>query len=107
VEMSVSRLREFLRLPPVTQIGIVVPTWRKHWLFYKETFSFGPFERVEDFHRIGYKESYYRGEPENFNMTYAFFRLGTMEVEMIQPLSGRTIYHDFLNAGRQDYTTGV
>jgi methylmalonyl-CoA/ethylmalonyl-CoA epimerase len=90
-----------LQLPPVTQIGIVVRNLEEAIHFYQETFFFGPFERIEDFQKLGYRETYYRGEPEKFNSTFAFFNLGAIEVEIIQPLSGRSIYQDFLNAGRQ------
>jgi len=95
------RLRELLQLPPVTQIGIVVPDLEETIAFYQERLFLGPFERVPDFQKLGYQETYYKGEPEKFNSSFAFFRLGTMEVEIIQPLYGRSIYRDFLDAGRQ------
>jgi hypothetical protein len=38
------------------------------------------------FQKLGYEETHYKGEPEKFNSTFAFFRLGTMQVEIIQPL---------------------
>jgi catechol 2,3-dioxygenase-like lactoylglutathione lyase family enzyme len=96
-----NRLSEFLRLPAVTQIGIVVPDLEEAMASYEEKFLIGPFERVPDFQKLGYQETYYRGEPEKFNSTFTFFRLGMMEIEIIQPLYGRSIYRDFLGAGRQ------
>jgi methylmalonyl-CoA/ethylmalonyl-CoA epimerase len=103
VAMKIERekISSFLQLPAVTQIGIVVPNLEEAILFYREKFFVGPFERIEDFQKLGYRETYYRGEPEKFNSTFAFFSLGTIEVEIIQPLSGRSIYQDFLKAGRQ------
>ena len=96
-----NRLRKLLQLPPVTQIGIVVPDLEEAITYYQEKFFVGPFLKVPDFQKLGYQETYYKGEPEKFNSTFAFFRLGTMEVEIIQPLYGRSIYRDFLEAGRQ------
>jgi catechol 2,3-dioxygenase-like lactoylglutathione lyase family enzyme len=96
-----NRLRALLHLPSVTQIGIVVPDLEEAIAYYQETFFLGPLLRIPDFQKLGYQETYYRGEPERFNSTFAFFRLGTMEVEIIQPLSGRSIYRDFLKAGRK------
>ena len=95
------RLRELLQLPAVTQIGIVVPDLEEAIAFYQEKFLIGPFERIPDFQKLGYQETYYKGEPGNFNSTFAFFRLGMTEIEIIQPLYGRSIYRDFLERGRQ------
>ena len=78
------RLRELLQLPRVTQIGIVVPDLEKAIAFYQEKFFVGPFERIPDFQKLGYQETYYKGEREKFNSTFAFFHLGIMEVEIIQ-----------------------
>ncbi len=101
MEIEPDQLQKFLQLPTVTQIGIVVPILEEAIVLYREKFSVGPFERIADFEKLGYRETYYRGGPEKFNSTFAFFSLGTMEVEIIQPLSGRSIYQDFLKAGRQ------
>lgn len=95
------RLPELLQLPPVTQIGIVVPDLEQTIVYYRETFRIGPFLRLPDFQKLGYDETSYKGEPEKFNSTFAFFRLGPIEIEIIQPLYGRSIYRDFLEAGRQ------
>jgi len=96
-----NQLQELLMLPALTQIGIVVSDLEKAIDFYRERFLVGPFERVEDFQKLGYEETYYKGEPEEFNSTFAFFQLGTMEIEVIQPIYGRSIYRDFLDGGRE------
>lgn len=96
-----TRLRKLLQLPPVTQIGIVVPDLEETIAYYQEKFFIGFILRIPDFQKLGYHETHYKGEPEKFNSTFAFFRLGPMEVEIIQPLYGRSIYRDFLEAGRQ------
>lgn len=101
METAAAGLKELLKLPAVTQIGMVVPDLEEAIAYYRNRFFPGPFERVEDFRKLGYREACYRGEPEDYNCAFAFFQMGTMEVEIIQPLSGRTIYHDFLDAGRR------
>lgn len=95
------RLRALLQLPPLTQVGIVVPNLEETVAYYQEKLRIGPILRFPDFQKLGYEETYYKGEPEKFNSAFAFFRLGDMEVEIIQPLYGRSIYRDFLEAGRQ------
>jgi catechol 2,3-dioxygenase-like lactoylglutathione lyase family enzyme len=101
VVSETEHIREILQLPSVTQIGIVVANLDELVAFYQEKLHFGRFERISDFQKLGYKETYYKGVPERFNAYYAFFRLGTMEIEVIQPLEGRSIHRDFLNSGRQ------
>lgn len=96
-----NELRKLLQLPPVTQIGIVVHDLEEMIKYYQEKLSLGPFLRLQDFQRLRYHETYYKGEPKKFNSIFAFFRIGTMEVEIIQLLYGRSIYRDFPDAGRQ------
>ena len=96
-----NNLRTILQLPPLTQVGIVVPDLEETVAYYEGKLCIGPFLRFPDFLKLGYEETYYKGEPEEFNSSFAFFRLGDMEVEIIQPLYGRSIYRDFLEAGRQ------
>lgn len=95
------RLCKLLQLPSVTQIGLVVPDLEKAVTFYRDKFFVGSFERIADFQKLGYQETYYKGEPEKFSSTFAFFHMGNMEVEIIQPLYGRSIYRDFLDGGRE------
>ena len=101
MDTETDRLSKLLHLPSVTQIGIVVPDLEKAITYYQEKFYLGPFLRIANFQKLGYQETYYMGEPEKFDSTFAFFRLGIMEVEIIQPLYGRSIYRDFLEAKRQ------
>ncbi len=77
------------------------PIWKKRWTSYRDKFFVGSFKRVADFQKLGYQETYYKGEPEKFSSTFAFFHMGSMEVEIIQPLYGRSIYRDFLDEGRK------
>jgi catechol 2,3-dioxygenase-like lactoylglutathione lyase family enzyme len=101
MKTEVPPLCQLLKLPSVTQIGIVVPNLEETVTFYEERFFIGPFKWIADFQKLGYEETYYKGKPENFNSTFAFSSLGNIEIEIIQPLSGKSIYQDFLLAGRR------
>ena len=94
------RLRELLQLPPVTQIGIVVPDIEKALLFYKQNLLIEPFQRIPNYQDLGYEETYYRGNRGDFDCTFAFFHFRGLEVEIIQPLRGQSIHQHFLDSGR-------
>jgi hypothetical protein len=64
----------------------VVPDLEEAIDYCRKTFSIGTLLRIPDFQKLGYEETYYKGESEKFNSTSAFFRLGTMQVKIIQPL---------------------
>ena len=81
-----------LGLPDVSQIGIVVRDLEKTIKYYKEVLGLGPFVKPY----IIYKEKYYYGKPVNSEWIMGFCSLGSVELEMIQPITGPTIYHDFL-----------
>jgi len=95
------RLDQLLQLPSVTQIGMVVPDLEEALVSFQEKFNVESFEWITDFSKLGYMEIYYLGKPGKFNSLLAFFRLGIMEMEIIQPVSGQSIYRDFLDQGRQ------
>jgi 4-hydroxyphenylpyruvate dioxygenase-like putative hemolysin len=38
-----------------------------------------------------------RGKSKHFSMKMAFTRVGSMKLELIQPLEGESVYEDFLN----------
>ena len=45
----------------------------------------------------------YKGKPAEFSMALAFTTANNMMWEVIQPLSGRTIYQDFLDEGHKGF----
>jgi len=79
------------------QIGVVVRDLDKATAALTEIFGIGPFRTIEwppaDRADI---ERYYYGEPGEFSARMAFTELGPVELELIQPLEGESIWADFL-----------
>lgn len=48
--------------------------------------------------RFGPDDCTYRGEPADFSADISLSYLGDMQLELIAPMHGRSIYHDFLAA---------
>lgn len=85
-------MKEMLKLPEVSQIGIVVHDLKKAVAYYERVLGLGPFVLPE----IHYTDKYYYGKPINSEWVMAFCSLGPIELELIQPITRPTIYHDFL-----------
>jgi len=81
-----------LELPPVSQIGVVVKDMDKTIEHYEKVLGLGPFVRPD----VTFKEKHYYGKPVNSEWIMGFCSLGSVELELIQPITGPTIYHDFL-----------
>ena len=82
----------------VVQIGVVVKDMDRSIRILSEVFGIGPFSRVDDWppsDRSDF-ERYYFGEPVEFTARMAFVELGAVELELIQPLEGKSIWSDFL-----------
>lgn len=86
------------------QIGVVVRDLDQATAALSEIFGIGPFRTIEwppaarsDIER------YYYGEPGDFSARMAFTELGTVELELIQPLEGNSIWADFL----RDHGEGI
>lgn len=79
------------------QIGVVVADLDKATGNLTEIFGIGPF-RVIDWPPEGRTDikKFYHGEPGNFTARMAFAELGPVELELIQPLEGQSIWADFL-----------
>lgn len=79
------------------QIGIVVSDIEKTTRNLTEVFGIGPFRIIDwppaDRDNI---ERYYHGESSDFTARMAFTELGPIEMEIIQPLKGESIWTDFL-----------
>lgn len=79
------------------QIGVVVRDLDKATAALSEIFGIGPFRTIEwpptDRADI---ERYYYGKPGDFSARMAFTELGPVELELIQPLEGDSIWADFL-----------
>jgi methylmalonyl-CoA/ethylmalonyl-CoA epimerase len=91
-----SSLPASLQLRRLVQIGIVVADRDRTTQLLTALFGIGPFRLVEWPDRADSKY-YYRGVEERVRIKQAFVQLGDVEVELIQPLEGRSGYKDFLD----------
>jgi catechol 2,3-dioxygenase-like lactoylglutathione lyase family enzyme len=78
------------------QIGVVVADLDRSIQALTEIFGMGPFRTIEWPPEGRTMEKYYHGEPGNFTARMAFTELGNVELELIQPVSGESIWADFL-----------
>lgn len=91
-----SSLPEVLALKRIVQIGIVVADQAKTTQLLTSLFGIGPFRLVEWPDRAESKY-YYRDVEEKIRLRQAFVQMGDVEIELIQPLEGRSGYKDFLD----------
>lgn len=91
------REREVLSLfgEGVWQVAQVVPDLESAIDGYRRNFGVGPWT-VYTYKRPFVKEMTYRGQPGNFESRLALARVGPMQLELIQPLKGPSIYLDFV-----------
>ena len=87
---------ESSRLRYLVQVGVVVRDLKKTVETFSSTFGIGPWQYfVWPLHRADMKGEY-RGESGGFRFAAALIRLGHVELELIQPLEGDSIYREFL-----------
>jgi hypothetical protein len=79
------------------QIGVVVADIDQTIRYLGEIFNIGPF-RIIDWPPDGRTDiqKFYHGKPGDFAARMAFTELGPVELELIQPLHGNSIWADFL-----------
>ena len=80
------------------QVGVVVRDMERSIKYLSEIFGIGPFRVIEwpPKDRTNIQKRYY-DEPGNFTARMAFTALGPIELELIQPLDGESIWADFLD----------
>jgi catechol 2,3-dioxygenase-like lactoylglutathione lyase family enzyme len=86
------KVKKILGLDKVNQVGIVVRDMDKTIKNYAEIFGIS-FPRVVI---PDYFNRFYRGRPENFRMKIGLAMMGELQIELIQPLEGKSIYEEFL-----------
>src|ERR1700737_4234270 len=91
-----SSLPDGLQLRRLVQIGIVVADRDQTTRLLTSLFGIGPF-RLGEWPDRAESKYYYRGAEEHIRIRQAFVQLGDVEVELIQPLEGRSGYKDFLD----------
>jgi len=79
------------------QVGAVVKDLEQSIKVLTQVFGIGPF-RVIDWPPAGRVdiERFYYGEPAEFTARMAFTEIGPVELELIQPVGGQSIWADFL-----------
>ena len=93
--MSNERSRlSFLR-NGISQVSVVVPDLDAAMEHYWTWLGIGPWN-VYNYGRPLVKEMAYHGEPAEFAMRIALSSLGALNIELIESLSGDTIYADFV-----------
>lgn len=80
----------------ITQICIVVRDIDKTMREYSERLGWGPWKVYEHVSPVLH-DTHLRGEAEEYSMLGAETMVGDIGYELIQPLSGNTIYQEFLD----------
>jgi methylmalonyl-CoA/ethylmalonyl-CoA epimerase len=79
----------------LVQIAWVVKDIKAAEKFFKEVMGVSEFGKMENFRSQDYEHTYYGERVDCISHTYQAY-LGNVFVELIQPVSGRSIFHDFL-----------
>ncbi|WP_183095235.1 VOC family protein [Nocardioides stalactiti] len=80
---------------PVTQLAWVVEDIGAAEEFHRAHFGAGPWTRMPDV-RFGPEEATFRGEPADFTAHVSLGYAGDLQLELIQPVAGESIYTEFL-----------
>ncbi len=85
--------RQALDLPPIDQVGFVVPDMEAALALYEPLF--GPFQRMD----APVEGATYRGEKKDCRLRLAFGRSGEVEIELIAITDGESPHREFLDRG--------
>jgi len=77
----------------IIQVGILVRDVEETARKLEELIGIGPFEIFEP----DYRDLTVRGKPGKFKMRIGLARAGPIQVELMQPLYGETIYDEYAN----------
>jgi methylmalonyl-CoA/ethylmalonyl-CoA epimerase len=86
-------------LPPVSQIGMVVRSVEHAVEYYSSIFGIGPFTVYE----FVPEKHWFMEEPSHLKLGMGKAMLGDVELELIQPIEGRSFHKEFL----ETYGEGV
>lgn len=86
-------IRQLMDLPPADQVGFVVPDMEVALTLYEP--MFGEFTAMD----APLQGAVLRGQSEDCELRLAFAKSGDLEIELIQPLSGKSPHQEFLDAG--------
>ncbi len=82
-------------MPEIIQVAQVVRDLDASMARYHEHFGMGPWD-VYTFAPPTLRESTYLGKPSDHTYLLALTRAGAVQMELIQPLTGHSMYDDFL-----------
>jgi methylmalonyl-CoA/ethylmalonyl-CoA epimerase len=88
--------KEKVKIKQVLQIGIVVKDLQKAMELYWEIFGIGPWHIVT-FQPPALTNTQVRGQAVPYTMKLAVTQVGNVQWELIQPLTGKSIYQEFLD----------
>jgi methylmalonyl-CoA/ethylmalonyl-CoA epimerase len=86
---------EKVELKQVFQVCVVVKDLQKTMEHYWKIFGIGPWQ-IWTFQPPDLTGTTLHGKPEPYSMRIAAAQIGTVQWELIQPLSGRSSYQEFL-----------
>jgi len=82
---------------PITQIAWVTADIEATERFLSVGFGAGNWTRMNDIH-FSPEDCTLRGEPADFTIHVSIVYLGDLQLEVIQPVSGKSIYAEFLES---------
>lgn len=88
-------MSNLLPITKIDQVCVVVRDLRKAMAEYHARLGIGPW-RTFTFAKPPLRELTYRGKPADYSMRIGFAQFGQLQYELIEPLAGPTIYHEFL-----------
>ena len=91
--MDISLLKEY----KIDQIGMVVADVEETIKQFDNLIGINNFEQINYPDASKKSETFYKGKPAHFSIKIGFAKLGFIDLELIQPLSGESIYKDFLD----------
>jgi methylmalonyl-CoA epimerase len=83
-----------VKLPPIHQVCIVVKDIDRAIQYYTSTFGMGPFSVLD----VDMEGVLLRGKPTSAKIKVAFADSGPLQIELIQPVEGKSIYTEFLDS---------
>jgi len=91
--MGVSRSK--IKVGEISQVAVVVKDLRKAMENYWKTLGIGPWN-IYTFEPPALREPMIRGKPIHYSMRLALAQVGSVQLELIEPLEGPSIYKEFL-----------
>ena len=89
---NIDFLLDQFNFPDASQVGIVVRDVEKAKEFYRKNFNFKNFVDLE----FPFTEIYYYGKLVKSIWKMSFYSLGSIELEIVQPVYGPSVHKDFL-----------